>query len=698
MALNHPRATRKRRRGFLRRALRLFLALAIVGAGVYGLAGWYGGPWLIERWFDGRAEVDEIRFNPFTLVAQLTNLDLGDAASGSRFEARRITLDLAARSLIERRPVVSRALVEAPRLSLETLSALPALGRRARSATLHEVRIDELAVAAGALVIGSDGGQPAEEARFTLALREFDGRAGAAGRFEFDAEFDSGTAAAVNGTLAPDLTSASGELILENTALARIAPQLGAVIAATEPRGQLALESRFAASNLLGNPAIALDDARLSIRDFSLRPAVAFRVTSESIEAEAELTLATNEGGPALGGRVTIDAASLAVRDDGVSPAQDFVLDDAAVLVTADPDEGEIVVILGAALAGAGEFSLNLRAPADPNASRNLSFAADALPASLLSVYSAAALGRGVTAGTAEIAVDYSIVAERVDGTLELVARDLRFAPAPTATTATRGRAPALELATALLEDADRVIAIELPFAGYALPARDAAAATLRARLASVTATPFEALGELVSGEAGTAGSVPFQPGDAALNDRARATIDELAGVLAARPRLALRVHGGFDAVADRDALARQQIRLHVQLATAGSPNDPRPVDIESARVQDVLDEFAGERLPADRVALLRERFTCDGDFAALCRRAFYGQILDALIANEEITPTVLGRLGRFRAQSVAEALQQRGVAADRIEVVPGGEAVGSAFGVGLAIELTTVSGEEFDA
>jgi hypothetical protein len=676
--------------------LRLFLGLFIVGVGAYGLGGWYGGPWLIERWLDGKAGVTAVRFNPFTLVTQVTDLDLADPASGARFEAGRLTIDLSARSLLERRPVVSAALVESPRITLDSLAALPALGRRVRSAALHEVRIDSFGLVAGTLLTGS-GDESPNEARLRLELSDFDGRSGAAGRFEVAAVYASGANFAAGGSLAANLASASGELEVGNLDVARIASLLGRVIASTEPRGLLALEARFTAARLLTDPAIELDNARLTVAGFELRPTPAFDVTSESIEAEADVTLAAVAGGVALSGRIAIGEAALAILDSAVMPAQRFALPDAAALVTADPDGDGLVVNLSGNLAGAGELALNLRVPANPNASRQVSLDADALPAAMLSAYSSAALGRAVTAGSADIAIDYAVADERVDGELSLVMRAIEFAAPPANVGAARVRGPALELAAALLEDTDRVVTIELPFAGYDLPARDAAAATLRARLAAVTATPFEALGPQLLGDAGAAGSVPFQPGDAALNDRARAAIDALAGALAARPRLGLRVRGGFDAVADRNALARQQIRLHVQLATAGSTTDPRPVDIDSARVQDVLDEFAGERLPGDRVAVLQERFECEGDLVPLCRRAYYGQILDALIANEEITPTVLGRLGRFRAQSVGDALREYGVADERIEVVPGGEAVDSPFGVGLAVELTTVGEIEAD-
>jgi hypothetical protein len=185
---------------------------------------------------------------------------------------------------------------------------------------------------------------------------------------------------------------------------------------------------------------------------------------------------------------------------------------------------------------------------------------------------------------------------------------------------------------------------------------------------------------------------VPFTPGEAALNDRALATIGQLAEALNARPRLGLRVLGGYDEQADRTALARQQIQLHVLLATAGPTINarPRPVDFASPRAQDVLDEFAGERLAAERVTEIERLFDCgDGDLALLCRRGYYAAIFDALVANEEIANPALNRLARFRALSIVDALTGVGIEPARLEVDTGFGTIDTPFGIGLQVELT---------
>ena len=695
-----PPGARNLELGGIRKRLLGLLALLVLGVVLYGLGGRYGGPWLVDRWLadfraggPGRtAQSESVRFNPFTLVTEITGFEIRDPATGAGFRARRLEIDLTARSLLELRPVIRSVVLEAPDLTLARWADLPALGRRARSAALHEVRIDALEATSGALTIA--GRDPA---RISLTLGGFDGRDGAAARFWLDARMADGARLTADGTLDADLDLANGQLSLEAVDLDAVAAGLDGTVAAAAPAGRLDLVARFDAASLLTRPVIELTAAELGVTGMSLEPAAAWSVTSQRIEAEARLVLTTTDAGLDISGRLGVDSADLLVHDAGLTPPQAFPITAAALLLTVDPDSG-LVLDLRGRLAGAGDAALALRVPAAATAARRVSLQASGLSAAMLAPYATGALGRPLAAGSADIEIEYELAGDEVAGTLGLVARELEFAAGNAGAAGAPGDpaaaddpeaadGPSLELAVALLENTERVVEMELPFAAHALAARDAAALALQARLATVTATPFDALGPLLA-DTGTASAIPFQPGDAALNDRALASIGQLVRALEARPRLGLRVHGGHDPVADRRALARQQIELHVQLATASPTAEPQPVDVDSARARDVLDEFAGERLPAGTVAELQERFDCEGNLVPLCRRTYYALILDALIENEEITPTMLNRLGRFRAQSVADALRQQGIASERIEIATGSAALDSPFGVGLPVEL----------
>lgn len=700
-ALERPRKRAFLQHGGIRRTLLFILGAMVLGVGTYALAGFFGGPWLVDRWLGqyrdaapGRTALREtVRFNPFTLVAEVVALQTRDEQAAAAFSVDRLVVDLAARSLLERRPVVSSIVLERPRIALGSVADLLALGRRARSTALYQARIDRFESTGGTFAAGLGTDRSIEFASLDLSLTGFDGRSGAAGQFSLDGVTAAQARLISGGSLAANLERADGQLRLDSLELGAVAARLGGIVGGAEPRGRIDLTADFDVTSLLTAPTLELSDASLELSALSLTPAAGLTVSADGAAASASLVLATSADGVDVSGRVEIDGARLSVQDSRVRPAQSFVLENAIVLATADADGDGLSLSVGGGLRGAGDATLTLRAPPEAAARRRVSIEATGLPATMLSSYAVDALGRPLAGGETDLDLDYSLNGSRVDGSLRIVARELAFAP-QTADSATSVGGPSLELATALLEDTDGIIEIDLPFAGNTGTVRDAAGAALTARLATVTATPFDILEPLPDGARATANAVPFLPGDAALNDSALAMIARLADALNARPRLGMRVHGGYDATVDRDALARQQIELHVQLATAGPSTQarPAPVDFGSERAQDVLDEFAAERLPAERVAALANRFECEGAFVAVCKRTYYELIFDELVENEGITPTALNRLGRFRALSVVDALRQHGIADERIELVTGSDVVDSPFGVGLRVELTAAA------
>jgi hypothetical protein len=219
----------------------------------------------------------------------------------------------------------------------------------------------------------------------------------------------------------------------------------------------------------------------------------------------------------------------------------------------------------------------------------------------------------------------------------------------------------------------------------------EALGAALRARLAEVTGAPFEALASLSGRDAAGLRAVEFEPGTAQPSAAGTETLKALAAALSERPGLALYAAGGFDPNADHRALAAQEIDLHVALATAGATLnvEPGPVDFSSPRDQDVLDEFAGQRLSAEQRATIASEtdVTEDGKPAAKHSTAYYEAIFDALVANTKIDQSALARLGRYRARSIADSLAKLGIAAARVET-GGGDGVLRSDPDGVAVPL----------
>jgi hypothetical protein len=682
------------------RRLTIVIGLAACAVGLYALAGWYGAPWLVERWLDdfisdarGRdGSIASVRFNPFNFEAELTGLDIRDDTAGVAFSAATLFVDISARSFRERRPVFTVITARNPVVELAGFDRLAAIVQSARNEGLLQSRIDTLEVNGGVWRIGMSTEQAIELADVAWSITGFDRMRDSDARYSLRALTVTGTSVESEGSLAADLERAAGNLRLDGAELETMATWFRGIFSRVEPRGRLALTAAFTATELLGIPKFELNDADVDLIDLSLQPLTGLSVTTGQASAIANLVVTSVTDGIDISGRLEANDTSFDLSDSNVMPVQTFPLTDTGVLITADPESRDVSINISARLDDADAFLLSARLPAGTAAASTVEFQLTDLPTATLSAYAAQSLGRGLDAGRADVKLEYSRRDERVSGELALVARGLVFLP-PGA-----GEDSSLDLAAALLENAEGITEIELPFAGTDRSVRYAAIDALSARIAALTATPFDALQAVTAGDDQTTASVvPFRPGEAALSDRALATIAQLAAALTARPRLGLRVLAAYDPEADRTALAEQQIQLHVLLATAGPTAEarPRPVDFASPRAQDVLDEFAGERLVAERTSEIARLFDCgDGELESLCRRAYYAAIFDALVANEEISDSALNRLARFRALSIVDALTTAGIDAARLETGTGTEPIDSPFGIGLPIELT-VAGQD---
>jgi hypothetical protein len=661
--------------------------------GLYAASGWFGAPWVFDRWLasfeaegPGRtASIATVRFNPFTLEAELEGLNLNDEPARASFSADKISIAISARSVWERRPILAAISVERPILELARPGQLAAILRTSRSRGISQARIDQLAIDDGSWLIGPNAAQPIDLAGIAGRLTGFDGRTGADARYRIDATAANGMSIESEGLLAPDLGRAAGELTVDGAQLATMSGRIGDIANGIEPQGRVALTGDFAATGLLGMTEFELNDAVIKVTDLSLTPLAGFSAESAQLSATANLVLTSADDRIDVRGRLAIADAAFELHDRNLMPVQTYSVSNAAGVLTADRGNTGLALSLSGELADAGVLTLTARAPAETSAASTVSLRLSDLPSKYLSAYSAQSVGRTINAGRADVGIDYSMLGDRVSGDFRLVARSLAFSPVDTQ------EGQSLDLAVALLENADGSIDVDLPFVGASRRVRSAVSDALSARIAALTATPFAAL-QSGAGDTAVPGVVPFTPGEAALNDRALATIGQLAEALNARPRLGLRVLGGYDEQADRTALARQQIQLHVLLATAGPTINarPRPVDFASPRAQDVLDEFAGERLAAERVTEIERLFDCgDGDLALLCRRGYYAAIFDALVANEEIANPALNRLARFRALSIVDALTGVGIEPARLEVDTGFGTIDTPFGIGLQVELT---------
>jgi hypothetical protein len=316
---------------------------------------------------------------------------------------------------------------------------------------------------------------------------------------------------------------------------------------------------------------------------------------------------------------------------------------------------------------GRGEIAVEWL-PARPHEATRIELGLHDVEIAALSPYIAEVIGRHILAGRMDLTMQLVLDEAELDLTNLLVIRDLQLG----------GRvdspvAPDLpvELAAALLEDRDGAIAVRVPVARRLLDAGETPARVfahaLTDYIAAVAATPFERLAELAGRPDLDLDRFGFPPGSADITDDSRAKLTALDRALELRPKLGLTVYPGFDPATDRHALGTQQIRLHINLATATSAAMPdraaaKPVDFDDPKVRSVLDEFAATRLPQWQQAAIAERFP--GRDAA-----FYRAVFRALVDNEEVARPALERLARYRARSIVEELVSAGNENSRIRL-----------------------------
>lgn len=366
------------------------------------------------------------------------------------------------------------------------------------------------------------------------------------------------------------------------------------------------------------------------------------------------------DGFKALGGR-------LRMTDESVTPSVQLVL--SGVMAEARPDRDRDAMSTEVDVEGrfgaTGTISITGELRGPTGRYRDVfSMNARNVELQALSPYFRRSFGRDIVAGSGSATLRH----ERDAATLRLDSRltvaGLRLGGADeNVTDETRP----LELALALATDAaDRG---EFSFQGSVSDSNAQAVVglftdSLAAHFDDLAAMPFEVLARLAGDADAVLDDIAFEPGSAEMAPEAAHTLPLLALALDQRPRLGLRVRPAYDPSADRDAIAAQQVRLHIALATSkgaregGHTTDP---DFSDPRVQDVLDEFGGARLTeAQRRAITRD---------ASDESTMYRNIYLALVANEPVSETVLRRLARFRARSVIDALQREGIDRDRFRI-----------------------------
>jgi uncharacterized protein DUF748 len=241
-----------------------------------------------------------------------------------------------------------------------------------------------------------------------------------------------------------------------------------------------------------------------------------------------------------------------------------------------------------------------------------------------------------------------------------------------------------LELALALLKDADGRIDIGLPVSGNLDDPQFSYGHLIWKNLISfftkIVTSPFRALAGMFGVENENLETIEFEQGRAVLPPPEREKVKTLSEVLAKRPQLILKIQGRFDPVADGEALKSMAIR-HEIAGRAGrvvAPDeDAGPMDVGNPLVQLAIETMVIERISADALASAKESAAKraaemdkeSGKAAVLpadLSRELYTALLQKLIESYPVTEVRLNALARERAEAIVQEFVATGTIDER--------------------------------
>jgi hypothetical protein len=336
-----------------------------------------------------------------------------------------------------------------------------------------------------------------------------------------------------------------------------------------------------------------------------------------------------------------------------------------------------------------------------------------------LTPYTATFAGRKIDSGKLSLDLQYRIENRQLQGANQIVMDSLALGERVDSPGA--ANLP-LDLAVAILQDADGRIDLGLPIAGSLDDPEFSYGRIVWKAIANVltkiVTAPFRALAALFGGDEKIE-DIAFEPGMALPTPPEREKLVKLATALGKRPGLVLKV-GGTHAPADRIALQDVQLRRAL-LARTGQRvperGDPGPLSPREPKMRAALEELFGKRFGASDLAalkegfrkanpgelqesvagrmisrlsgLLREKKTLSEAEVADLKGADFPEVLyERLRAAEEIGAGRLKTLATQRAENARAILRTAGLPEERIALLPAAAAEDATTEIPLRLSL----------
>ena len=307
--------------------------------------------------------------------------------------------------------------------------------------------------------------------------------------------------------------------------------------------------------------------------------------------------------------------------------------------------------------------------PFDPKANTEVKLVFRNVEMTSLTPYSAKFAGYRIASGKLSVDVRYKIKDSKLVGDHRIILDKL--------TLGEKVESPGamdlpLDLALALLKDADGKIDIGLPVSGdLDNPEFSYGQVILKAignLFTKIITAPFAIIGRLMGVESANLDMVGFEPGSITLPPPEREKLKQLAEALKKRPNLRLDVQGCFNAKADGDAMRSLSLRRSIA-GHAGiqlkPEEDPGPIDFADLKSQKAMETLYSERFSPDALAQFKkqlEKSARQKKQQAPSKEAdanldLYQKIYDKLFETEPLEDARMSEVARNRASAVVQEL-----------------------------------------
>jgi outer membrane protein OmpA-like peptidoglycan-associated protein len=298
--------------------------------------------------------------------------------------------------------------------------------------------------------------------------------------------------------------------------------------------------------------------------------------------------------------------------------------------------------------------------------------------------YSAKFAGYRIASGKLDADLEYFIQQRQLKGDNKIIIDQLTLGERVESPTATK---LPLELAIALLKDADGKIDLGLPVSGSLDDPQFSIGGlvwkVLVNVLTKIVTAPFRALGALLGVESSQLEGISFDPGSDALLPPEKAKLGQVATALDKRPQLKVGIRPVY---ATQDADAIRSVRIRRELATRAGfklkeGEDPGPLDASDPKNQKLIQSLFVERFGKDELGRVTESVekaqagdgkAPDKEAKEQIRTQVAETLLTKLNESEQVSDEELKALAQRRADAVkAEFATQGKLAMDRVAIEP---------------------------